>query len=395
MSASRNNRMAMALCAMFTLTALNLPSLAYPPDPENAALLYYQAFLALPKVEDPVDTQLRDYADGKTELNKAIEDYVGSCRGAIGLAVAASELRQCDWGLRYSEGFNMLLSHLGQIRGLARVLIAEARVLASKGDYEPAFERCVTVLKMSRHVGDETLISFLVAVAVESMTDNCIGDLLGQIPTDSKTLEQLKKELDALAKKPLSVAKPLETEQEVAVKQMSMARIGELMTAIDPKKSEKEAVDMATKLGGETFLKKCQDHYGKHMDSAISILRSDSPYAKTHQQLTELAQKLEKEPEKNPEAMLTAAVAPGVSKIYGNMIRGRTQSNALRSAVEVYMIKARTKKLPDKLPAGLPKDLFSGEDFEYKKTDAGFLLRCRAKDLDKDTIQEYEFKVPK
>ena len=43
----------------------------------------------------------------------------------------------------------------------------------------------------------------------------------------------------------------------------------------------------------------------------------------------------------------------------------------------------------------LAEDLFSGEDFEYKKTEAGFVLRCRAKDLDKDEIHQYEFKVRK
>ena len=47
------------------------------------------------------------------------------------------------------------------------------------------------------------------------------------------------------------------------------------------------------------------------------------------------------------------------------------------------------------LPAGLPKDLFSGKDFLYEKTDAGFTLTGQGKDLDKDIVQKYEFKVAK
>jgi len=39
--------------------------------------------------------------------------------------------------------------------------------------------------------------------------------------------------------------------------------------------------------------------------------------------------------------------------------------------------------------------LFGGEDFEYKKTEEGFMLQCRGKDLDKDKIHQYEFKVAK
>jgi len=45
------------------------------------------------------------------------------------------------------------------------------------------------------------------------------------------------------------------------------------------------------------------------------------------------------------------------------------------------------------LPAGLPGDLFSGKDFKYKKTTEGFTLRCQGKDLSKDEIYKYEFKV--
>ena len=41
----------------------------------------------------------------------------------------------------------------------------------------------------------------------------------------------------------------------------------------------------------------------------------------------------------------------------------------------------------------MPKDLFSGKDFIYEKTDTGFTLRCQGKDLAKDLIYEYEFKL--
>ena len=84
-----------------------------------------------------------------------------------------------------------------------------------------------------------------------------------------------------------------------------------------------------------------------------------------------------------------------LGNIYSIEIRAKTSSNAVRASVEVYIIKARTKKLPEKLPTGLPKDLFSGKDFEYKKTKGGFVLRCQGKDLRKDKVYEYEFKVKK
>jgi len=65
------------------------------------------------------------------------------------------------------------------------------------------------------------------------------------------------------------------------------------------------------------------------------------------------------------------------------------------TAVDIYIINAKTGKLPDAIPASLPKDMFSGKDFEYEKTADGFILRCQGRDLLKDEVHEYEFKVAK
>lgn len=383
------------VCVLFTLATLGRSAPSYPPDPKNAALLYYQAFLTVPQEEEPADGQLHDYAIGKAELNKAVEHYIDSCRGAIGLAVEASQLADCDWGLQYSQGFNMILAHLGQMRSLARIMIADARIQASKGNDELAFERCITVYKMSRHVGDKVIISFLVNVAMEAMGGGCIGDLLGEKQADAKLLESMKKELAAFAKNAPSPDRSLDLERKVFVEQIKMENIGDLMKAIDTKKSTDEVLKEIEKFGGEEFLKKSRDYYSSYMRSIMDILRSGKPYPEMHKQLAELAAGLEKQREKTPEATFTLAVAPAVSKIYTNMIRSRTQANALRTAVEIHLTKAKIGKLPDSLPAGSPKDLFSGKDFEYEKTKTGFLLRCRGKDRDKNKVQEYEFAVAK
>jgi hypothetical protein len=52
-------------------------------------------------------------------------------------------------------------------------------------------------------------------------------------------------------------------------------------------------------------------------------------------------------------------------------------------------------EVADALPAGLPKDAFSGKDFKYEKTKDGFVLRCRGRDLGKDKLYQYEFKLSK
>jgi hypothetical protein len=97
----------------------------------------------------------------------------------------------------------------------------------------------------------------------------------------------------------------------------------------------------------------------------------------------------------DPDLFLTELLEPAVDRIFTLTTRFKTHNNAIKTAIELYLIKAKTGKLPDELPSGLPKDLFSGKDFEYEKTADGFILRCQGKDLGKDETYEYEFKVKK
>ncbi|MHC4624635.1 MAG: hypothetical protein ACYS4W_12120, partial [Planctomycetota bacterium] len=143
----------------------------------------------------------------------------------------------------------------------------------------------------------------------------------------------------------------------------------------------------------EQFFQKNRAYYGSHMDALKSCF--DLPYPRAYVRLEELTEKVEKEAIEKPEATLTGLFAPAVDKLYVLDLRDKNQSNSVRAALGVYIRKAKTGWLPDTLPAGLPKDLFSGEDFEYQKTSGGFVLRCRGKDLQKGEIHEYEFKVRK
>ena len=124
----------------------------------------------------------------------------------------------------------------------------------------------------------------------------------------------------------------------------------------------------------------------------------DMPYSQAYDKLVKLSEKVEKEAIENPDATLAGFFSPPLGKLYSLWIKDRTYANALHTAIAIYMLKARTGKLPDALPAGLPKDIFSGEDFHYEKTAAGFVLRCHGKNLsDTKTPNpyEYEFKVKK
>ena len=88
-------------------------------------------------------------------------------------------------------------------------------------------------------------------------------------------------------------------------------------------------------------------------------------YAKKYSELKKLDERAQSEKEENTDAVLTAFLAPATAKFYNRSVRALAINNATRTAVDVYIIKARIGKLPDVLPADSPKDPFSGRDFGY------------------------------
>jgi len=144
----------------------------------------------------------------------------------------------------------------------------------------------------------------------------------------------------------------------------------------------------------QTIIDKNRAYYIKHMDTLQTILSTPTNYEKVYNELKKLNEQPHKDlAENNTDAYLTSIVAAGYDKIVSVETSSKTLTNAVRAAIEIYITKVKTGQLPETLPTGLPKDLFSGKDFRYEKTADGFTLRCRGKDLNKNETYKYEFKV--
>ena len=390
-----NKKLTTTTCVTMILLILTSPAFAYPPDPDNAALLYYQSYIAYEKSDDTMQDMVRDLSRGKIEPNERIRKHIENCRGAINLAVAAAEVPNCNWGLKYSDKFEMLLSHLAQTRKLAFIIGAEIRILATDGDYQKALDRCLTLHKISKHMSDETIISFLIAMAINEMADSQIQYLLADMPQDLKTLTWLKSQLAIIDSKPLLSRGTTEYERELSLEHMQLDKLKQLIEIVngEPVKPDSEEAEQLRNVDQAT-INKNRAYYIKHMDTLQTILSSPMNYQKVYTELKELNEQPKKEvAENNTDAYITSIVSPAFDKIVSVETRDKTFSNAVRAAIEIYIQKARTGRLPETLPEGLPKDLFSGKDFRYEKTADGFTLRCRGKDLDKNETYSYEFKV--
>ena len=384
-----------------TLILLILTSsvFAYPPDPDNAALLYYQAYISYEKADDTMENMVTDLARGNIEPNERIKKYIESCRTAIDLATAATEIPNCNWGLKYSDGVSINLAHVAQTRKLVFLITAEARILAAEGDYQKAINRCLTVHKIGKHVGDDTPISFLVSMAVDKVVASRIQDILADMPQDLETLISLKAKLAEVPFKTPSLRVAMRLEKECFSSEMRVDKRDELLAMCSGPGEvgdlEKMAIKRLTE-GDEVFFAKNRDYYIKHMNSLDEVLESSMPYAEVYSRLKQLNERPGKEIADNPAATLTSLLTPAFGRIYSIEIRTKTISNSIRTAVEIYMIKAKSGKLPDALPDGLPGDLFSGKDFKYEKTADGFALRCQGEEFQKGRMRRMlEFKVKK
>jgi hypothetical protein len=383
---------------------LGSSAFALPPDPDNAALLYYQAFCIYEKPDGSMKDMVGDLAKGDIEPNPTITKYIESCRPAIKLAESAGELSKCDWGMKYSDGLDAQARYLAETKMLTYIILADARIALSQADYDLAIRRCLTARKLAIDVGQDPLaVGYLVERAIEKLTNKCIQEILSAEVMDLQTLQQLEERLDELDRRIKPVEFFLETEQEVMAMYITPERIRDLLPYINPENlprlvnasdDTRECILDYVRNADEQFCQKNLVYFNNYWSEIFSALKL--PYQQLYNELKELGKKyLENynDCQENPDAIMTILLGPAWDKLYNDGIHSETFSNAVKTALEIYEIAAQTGQLPDSLPAGMPKDLFSGKDFEYEKTDEGFILRCQGKDLSKDEIYEYEFKV--
>jgi len=388
MKSIRNKLLIGTIFLSLAMALVTSPALAFPPEPDNAALLYYQGFLTLAELNEEARNRIRDVAKGEAEPDDKVREDISKCIGAIEYAEAAAQVPGCNWGIRYSQGFDALFPQLAQARYLTYVLIADARIRASDGNYKGALERSLTTCTFARHVGDDTLISYLVSLSVRNMGYKSMQDVIGQVGRDAELLRWLRTELSTSSIETLSPARPLKIEMEIVTNLMQMDNI-EKLARIMADSDEKKIAEIINKANEET-LEKARRIYSECVKTGLTALSTPMRYEQAHSQLKKSASNID---QNNPASSAAGAFIPALARILTLKTRAETHANAIKLAIEVLLRRAKTRRLPDTLPAGLPKDLFSGKDFKYEKTADGFILRCQGKDLDKDETYKYEFKV--
>jgi len=396
MKVHNENKLMIVLVSALMLFVLTSVTHAFPPD--NAALLYYRICLRY-QPDKTIERAISEFASGKTELTDQVKQFVEKNQYTVNLALTASGIPNCDWGLETSEGLSAPMPPLACLRGLSKLIIADAKIRAERGDYLTALEEAVSATKMAPHVSDDWLVGHLVGYALENIAGGCIQDILSDMPEDMETLLWLKNELINISNKHTSIKSAISTEAKLATQDFRTEKTDEILKMIRDggmsSERDPESLQERVRNADETFYQRNKTYYQELTAKIIAILDMGIGYRQTVAKLKEIAEKPVIEAQENPDATLATVFMPALTKVYNHSIKAKTYSNAIRTAVEIYIIKAKTGKLPDNLSEGLPKDLFSDKDFGYEKNADGFILRCRVEDLVENKIHEYEFKVKK
>jgi len=363
---------------------------------ENAALLYYQAFLLYEKPDAALGNMLHDFQVGKIDLNETIREHIERNRRVIEYVVKAASLPHCDWGYDYSEGISLTLVTLREIRFIGFLLSAEARQLVEQGDYPTALDRCMAMYQLALHSVDRPLMTYVIGLAVSGWANRTIQTVLATMPGEVDALGRLKAELGRIQDAFPSLESALGQEGQLWASVMRKDKT-EMLLKIAGEAYEDFAASpgyqrIAT--GDEAFFEENKKHWLNTIAALGETLKAGQPYPQTCAQLGKLEEKSRKEFQDNPNAVFPPALLPAAHRLYQLTIRLHTHFNAIKTAIDLYAIKAKTGKLPDTLPAGASLDLYSGQPFEYERARDHFTLRCHAKKPPRDAeVKQYEFKI--
>lgn len=387
MNKKNNNLLFVTILLLITIFTTSL-SHAIPPDPDNAALLYYQGFLSMAQFDSEAREYISDVSRGKIAPDDIIREYIKQCRIAIQFVEAGTKLKNCNWGVRFSQGYDALFPQLSQAKFMTYVLLSEARVFAQDGKYKEALERCLMTEKFAGHMGDDTFISYLVSIAIRGLNYRCMQDVLGKISDDEKLLQWMKNELFISQADSITPLRALKIETDICSDIIQIKNIDKLVQILTDSNDLKTAEIVKQK--NEDIISKANEIHLKRMNSMLTIISTDMPYEKAYTQMKQITSEFDPN---DPASRIAWNFLPAIENIISLKVRADSHFNAIKTAVEIYLNKIKTGKLPDTIPQGLPKDLFSGKDFKYEKTNDSFILKCQGKDLFKDETFEYAFKV--
>lgn len=378
---------------------MNVVVLAEEHKPDNRALLYYQAFLLCPDRDDiPIYVRQKS-SDLSVEEVEKLRKYMKDYQHVIQLLEAASSAPRCDMAIPRSQ-WNMAheveLKLMRCLTSAAVLIGANVRVLTADGDYRTALSQSLMLRRVAWDIVDDHFLGFneLILVSKDRASMKYIRLVLDVMPPDEKTLRWLSERL--------SKAPRISDVRTTRIKQrydywLQRKRQGktDVLRNIRQKLAEKAKDDAqkreALALTDNEVIELMRKPYEKFIQSAIVAMESEMSYEQRKATLESLRKEFDVHAEGNPAITFPMLIfVDNIVDFYNVQVADTRWSNAFEAAVQIYLVKATTGRLPEKVPEDFPKDPLTGKEFIYKVTDEGFLLTHPAK---YSNWPEFKFKV--
>ncbi len=368
-------------------------------NPDNAALLYYQAFLLRPDPDTTTSQKIYDVLGG-AESDRKIRTYLGHCLPMIQIAEIASRIPQCTWGIWNGPGPRFGWKDLhSEVNNLKDILVVDARILAADGHYRAALERCLMLRRFARHLSDSNISGIiLISWSVDKVALHTAQHVLGVMPPNTDILTWFRGQLALKEGVPLLLPETLQANFKSYLNHMRThpSFLARLRDRLVERAEDEQAKENTRNLTDEQLLSRASEGFLRFFDSIFQIVDSEMTYEQKCAQMQRLINKLK-------DGDITEQIVELVMPLSGTnpMARGKypfqighvAHINGIKAAVEVYLMAAKKGQLPEKLPDHLPKDPFTGRDFVYEITDEGFALRCQGEDFQGRGKRVLEFKV--
>ena len=270
--------------------------------------------------------------------------------------------------------------------------MAKAKIANTEGDYNQAIGLVLSVYQFEKHIGSTDLaICNLVGYSATTLANDAIVQILPDISGDSILLSTLKDQCSEISSKFPQMKTSVIVEQNMLSQAINERDTNYFIDMFSSFLSQEQIAEI--KDGGEDFIEESMKYYAQHYSKYTAAF--DLPYPEAYETLVKMEEQPKEESKNNVNAKIMSFVVPDGRKLLSAETKSKTYNNAIMTALNLYIANAQKGKLPDELPDGMPKDMFSGKDFKYEKTSDGFILRCQGKDLSKDETYEYKFNVKK
>jgi hypothetical protein len=163
-------RTAVLLAILLACTASAIP----PRKDINPALLYFQAFNALPELDESESALLT--SEASSEVSDEERAVAARFDAAFKLLVRARGMKtRCDWGTDLADGPHAFTPNVRHIRTLANAALLRARAALADNRQAQAREELLAVSVLARNAAVE---AWLVGVMVQVAVDNKILDFI-------------------------------------------------------------------------------------------------------------------------------------------------------------------------------------------------------------------------